>query len=140
MGIDGQVVAVSGPRILEEVAGHPVVFARAGDVLHQLAEVAAVELGAALAGGADEADGEPRVVGHRDERRLAVAREPLDADLLGVDGFVGLEIVEGAAGSPGPGPQRAPVVELAGLALVAQADDALASAPRRCRPGCCSGR
>src|SRR3979411_751687 len=36
--------------------------------------------------GADEADGEGRVIRHCNERRLAVAREPFDADLLGVDG------------------------------------------------------
>src|SRR5271165_627461 len=49
----------------------------------------------------------------------------LDADLAGVNGLVGLKIIESAAGSPGPGTQRAPVVGLARLALVAQADDAL---------------
>ena len=89
--------------VLEVVAGHPVVLARAGDVLDQLAEVAAVQLRAAGAGRADEADGEALVVRHRDERGLAVARQPLDADPLRVDGLVGLEVVERAARAPGPG-------------------------------------
>src|SRR5262249_28628652 len=49
----------------------------------------------------------------------------LDAHLLGVHGLVGFEIIEGPAGAPRPGAQCAPIVHLAGLALVAQADDAL---------------
>ena len=65
------------------------------------------------------------IVGHGDERGLAVAGVAFDADLFGVDGFVGFEIIEGAAGSPGPGAECAPVVGLARLALVAEADDAL---------------
>src|SRR5213078_1879139 len=65
---------------------------------------------------------------HRHDGRLAVARQPLDADLLRVHRLVGLEVIEGTAGAPGPGPQRAPVVRLAGLALVAQADDAAGQA------------
>ena len=86
------------------------------------------ELGAAFAGGADEHDGEALVERHRDERGLAVARDAFDADLLGVDGLVGLEIVEAARGAPGPGAQRAPVVGLARLAFVDEADDALGEA------------
>ena len=46
-------------------------------------------------------------------------------DALGVDGLVGLEVIERAARAPRPGAQRAPVVRLARLALVRQADDAL---------------
>src|SRR5207302_1888726 len=82
------------------------------------------QLDAAFAGGADEADGEALVVRHGDNRRLTVARQPLDADALGVDDLVGLEIIQGAAGAPGPSSQRAPIVGLPRLALVAQADDA----------------
>ena len=84
-----------------------------------------MQLRPAFTGGTDKADGKPLVVGHRHERGLAVARKPLDPDLLGVDGLVGLEVIQGAAGPPGPGPQRTPVVGLAGLPLVAQSDDAL---------------
>ena len=61
----GRSSGVQRAGVLDEVAGHPVVLARAGDVLHLLAEVAAMQLGAALAGRADEADGEALVVGHR---------------------------------------------------------------------------
>ena len=49
-----------GGAVLQEVAGHPVVFAGAGQVLDRLAEVAAVQLGAAFAGRADEHHGEAR--------------------------------------------------------------------------------
>ena len=99
------------------------IFARTGEVLDQLAEVAAVQLRPTLARGADEADGEARVIGHRDDRRLAVPRKPLDPDLLRVDGLVGLEVVQRAARAPGPGAEGAPIVGLARLPLVAQADD-----------------
>ena len=88
--------------VLQEVAGHPVVFAGAGEVLDRLAEVAAVQLGAALARRADEDDGESLVEGHRHERGLAVPRHAFDADLLGVDRLVGLEIVERRARRPTP--------------------------------------
>ena len=80
--------------VLEEVAGHPVVFAGAGDVFHLFAAIAAIDFRAAFAGRADVGDGEARVVGHGDERRFAVARVAFDADLLGVHGFIGLEIIE----------------------------------------------
>ena len=84
-----------------------------------------MQLGAAFAGGADIGDGEARIVGHGDERCLAVAGVAFDADLFGVHGLVGFEIIERAAGAPGPGAQRAPIVGLARLAFVDQADDAL---------------
>ena len=104
------------------------IFAGGGDVFELFAEVAASELGAAFAGGADVGDGEARVVGHGDEGGLAVARVAFDADLFGVDGVVGFEVVEGAAGAPGPGAEDAPVVELAWLAFVDEADDAFGEA------------
>ena len=113
-----------GRAVLQEVAGHPVVLARAGEVLDRFAEVAAMQLGAAFARRADEHDRESLVVGHRHERRLAVARDAFDADLLRVHGLVGLEVVEAARRAPRPGAQRAPVVRLARLALVDEADDA----------------
>ena len=114
--------------VLEEVAGHPVVLAGAGEVLDRLAEVAAVQLRAALAGRADEHHGEPLVERHRDQRRLAVTRHAVDADALRVDGRIGLEVVERAGRAPGPGAQRAPVFGLAPLTLVDEADDALRQA------------
>ena len=120
-------VAFDG-AVLQEVAGHPVVLAGAGEVLDRFAPVAAMQLGAAFAGRSDQHDREARVERHRDERGLAVARDAFDADLLRVDRLVGLEIVETARRAPGPGAQRAPVVRLARLALVDQADDALRQA------------
>ncbi len=122
--VDRQVVGRQRAGVLDEVARHPVVLARAGDVLHLLAEVPPMELGAAGARRADEPDREPLVVGHRDDGGLAVARQALDADLLGVDRLVGLKVVERAAGAPRPRPERAPVVQLSRLPLVEQADDA----------------
>ena len=121
----GRSFQFSGPAYFRKLPAIQWYSLGAGDVLDQLAEVAAVQLRAALARGADEGDGEALVVGHRDERRLAVARVALDPDLLRVHGLVGLEVVERAARAPRPGAQRAPVVRLARLALVAQADDAL---------------
>ena len=45
-----------------------------------------------------------------------------------VDSRVGLEVVHQARAAPGPCAQRAPVVKLAGLAVVRQADDSLGQA------------
>src|SRR5262245_26065990 len=101
------------------------VFAGAREVFYQLAEIAAAECRAALAGRADKADGEALVVGHRDQRGFAITRKPLDANMPGVHRFVGLEIIERATRAPRPGAQRSPVVGVARLAFVAQADDAL---------------
>src|SRR5258706_9637641 len=50
---------------------------------------------------------------------------PLKTNPFGVDRFVSFEIIERAARAPGPRPQSAPIVQLARLALVAQADDPL---------------
>src|ERR1039458_5955612 len=47
-----------------------------------------------------------------------------DADVFGVHRRIGFQIVQSPAGAPGPGSQSAPVIGLAGLALVDQADDA----------------
>jgi hypothetical protein len=117
-------------RILQEVAGHPVVFAAAGQVLQKLAEVAAKQLGASRAGGGDEPRGDPPVEGRGDQRGLAVPRHAGDAHLGGIDArvWVGFEVVDESAHAPGPGAQRAPVVGPARLALVRQADDAFAQA------------
>src|SRR6185437_6470551 len=78
VGVDGKVAGVLAAEggvagaVLEEVAGHPVILAAAGEVLDGFAPVAAVEFGAAFAGGADEDDGEALVEGHGDERGFAV--------------------------------------------------------------------
>jgi hypothetical protein len=51
-----------------------------------------------------------------------------DADLFGIHGSVGFEVVEDAAAAPGPSANSSPVVGLAGLAFVDEADDALGEA------------
>ena len=48
MGIDRQVSRCQWPRIFQEVARHPVIFARPGDIPHLLAEYMPVELGSGL--------------------------------------------------------------------------------------------
>ena len=54
---------------------------------------------------------------------FAEARVALDGDVVRVYGGVGLKVVHQARGSPGPGAESAPVVGLAELAAVAEADD-----------------
>ena len=51
-----------------------------------------------------------------------------NGDVVRVDILVGLEVVHEARCSPGPGAEGTPVVELAGLAVVGEADDALGQA------------
>jgi hypothetical protein len=75
------------------------VFIGAGDILHQLAPVPAVDLGTTFDGRTFEGDGEARIVRHGDGRGLAIARMALHANLFGVHGLVGFEIIE-SAGSP----------------------------------------
>ena len=100
------------------------VFAPAGDIGEQFAEVAPVEARAAKARGGDVGDGEAGVVGHGDEGLLAVARDALQPDLLGVHGGISLQVVEEAARAPGDRAEGAPVVRFTGLALVQQGDNA----------------
>ena len=70
----------------------------------------------------------------RHQRRLAAARMAHDADLLAVDVGIRLEIIQHPAIGPGPGAQHAPIIQLARLALVDQADDAFGRGRRHCRP------
>ncbi len=91
--------------VLQEIAGHPVVLAGAGQVLDRLAPVPAMQLRAALARRANQHDGKPPVVRHRHECGLAIPRDTFDADLFRVDRLVGFKIVEAARGAPGPGAQ-----------------------------------
>src|SRR5579872_872153 len=73
---------------------------------------------------------------------------PFEADHFCVHSFVRLEIIQRPAGAPGPCPQRAPIIRLAGLAFIDQADDTLcqtgaviglnaAGADRRVAPSLC---
>src|SRR5215471_20285354 len=48
-----------------------------------------------------------------------------ESDSFGVHGLVGFEVIESAACAPGPGSQRSPIIQLARLPFVTQADDAL---------------
>src|SRR2546429_10002876 len=102
MSINWQIIPVEWACVFEKVTGHPVIFGGTGDILHQLAEVAAMKLRTAFARRADEANSEALVIRHRNERSFAVARESFDADLFGVNGFIGLEIIESAARAPSP--------------------------------------
>src|SRR5436190_103740 len=92
-----------GGAILDEVSGHPVILAGGGEIFDCFAEVAAMEFGAAFAGGTDENDGESGFEGHSDQRGFAVAGDAFDADFPGVDSRFGFEVIEGAGGTPGPG-------------------------------------
>ena len=55
---------------------------------------------------------------------FAVTRNAFDADFLRVHGGIGFEIIQSARRAPGPRAQRAPVIRLARLAFVDEADDA----------------
>src|SRR3970282_1810244 len=100
VGIHGDVAGIPasevrlGRAVLHEIAGHPVVFASAGEVLYLLAPIAAMELGAAFTGGTDQHHRKARVECHRDESSLAVTGHTLDPDTRGVNAFIGFEVVE----------------------------------------------
>src|SRR5205814_145761 len=117
-----------GRSVLQEISSHPVIFAGASEIFYGFAKIAAVQFGAAFAGGADEHKSETCVECHGDQRGLAVARNAFDADVLGVHSFVGFEIIQAARCSPSPGSQRAPVVRLARLSFVDQSNDSLGEA------------
>src|ERR1043166_324836 len=99
------------------------VFARAGEVLDGFAKITAMQLRAAFAGGTDQRDGEARFESERGQRGFAVTRHALDANFLRVHGGIGFEIIQSARCAPGPRAQRAPVIRLAWLAFVDEADD-----------------
>jgi len=76
--------------------------------------IAAVQFGPAFARGADVSGPEALIVRHGDEGCLAITGVTLQGDMPGVHGFIRFEIIEGAAGAPGPRAQGAPIVRLAG--------------------------
>ena len=82
-----------------------------------------MQLRAPFARRADEHHREARVERHRDERRLAVTRNPLDAGGLRVHGAIRLEVVERARRAPRPRAQSAPVIGLARPTPVRETDD-----------------
>src|SRR6267142_4861472 len=83
-----------------------------------------MQLGAGFAGGTNKSDGETRFIRHRHERRFAITRVALKANLFSIDRFVSLEIIQCAARAPCPSSQRAPIIDLARLPSVAEANDA----------------
>ncbi len=92
-----------GAREFQEIAGEPVEFVDRRQIGNALAEVAAIERGAARARGANEPGGETLVIGERDQGRLAPARMAEDRDLLrGSTSLVGGEIVQAPARRPSP--------------------------------------
>src|SRR6266540_3672299 len=93
MRVNGQIFRRERAGVLDDVAGHPVVRTRSCEILNQLAKSAPVKLRATFPRRTDEANRESLVVSHRDQRCLAIAREPFDAYALGIYGFVCLEIV-----------------------------------------------
>src|SRR5437764_7823716 len=131
--VDGKVGGRLGPAVLQVVARHPVVFARAGQGLDGLAEAPPMERGAPFAGGADESHEEAGLEREGHERGFAIAGDAFDPHVSRVHGRVGLEIVQSPRGAPGPGPQRAPIVRLAKPSLVDETDDAA------CEPGAVVG-
>src|SRR5207302_4251847 len=128
VGVHGQIAFAERAVIFEKVARYPMVFAGARHVADLLAEIAAEEFGAGFSGRTDVSNGETRIVGHGEECRLAITRVAFQANLFGVDGFIGFKIVEGAAGSPGPSAECAPIIELAGLTFVDETNDAFGEA------------
>ena len=123
--IDGQVVGRQRTGVFEKIAGEPVIFGGRSQIFHLLAEDAAEQLGTTSSGRADQADRKPLIVGHGHERRLAKTRKPHDAHAPGVDGGVGLEVIQRPAGTPGPGAQHAPVVGTARPTPIREPDDPL---------------
>src|SRR5262249_24647927 len=135
MRIDGEIAGILaakrgfGSAVLEEIAGHPVIFVRTGEIFDGFAKIAAVAFRAGFAGRADEDESEARVEGHGDESGFAVAGNAFDANLFRVHGLVGFEIVKTARCAPRPCTQCAPIVWFACLPLVDQTNDSLPQAP-----------
>jgi hypothetical protein len=125
MRVDGQIVWSERSGILEEIARHPMIFTGGSDVFHLLAESSPQDLGSARTRRSDKSNREMLIVCHRNQRCFAVTREAFNANLPGIDGLVALKIIESTARAPSPGTQRAPVVEVARLSSVDEADDAL---------------
>src|SRR5262249_29497741 len=92
------------------------------------APIAPMKLCPAFPRGTDKGDRETRVVSHCYQCRFAVARVTFESYASGIDGFVGLEIIERAADAPCPGAQRAPIIQFPRLAFVDETDDTFGQA------------
>ena len=64
------------------------------------------------------------IVGHGHKYGFSEARVAFQPDMFRVDGRIGFEIVHGAARTPRPRTQRAPILEAARLAMIHESDDA----------------
>src|ERR1700728_5246609 len=102
MSVNGKIGDSERAIVLEEVAGHPVILAGAGDVANLLAKDVPVAFGAGFAGRTDVADGKALIVGHGHESGFAIARVALNAYLFRVDGRIGFKVIERAACAPRP--------------------------------------
>ena len=125
MRIHGQIFRSEGTRVLKKIAGHPVILGGRSKIFHLLAEFTSENFGASFTRGSNKGNRQTRLVRHGDQGGLSVTREAFNAHLFGVNGFVGLEIVERTARAPSPRPERTPVVQLARLPLVDQTNDSL---------------
>src|SRR5258708_7647459 len=85
MGVDRQMVEGKLAGVFDKIPGHPMIFAGRGDVLDLLAKVAAPDLGPAGSRGSYECDREARLVRHRHQCRLPVARQTFNAHALSID-------------------------------------------------------
>src|SRR5205807_738602 len=82
--------------------------------VHGLAPVPPRESRAGLAAATGEHRRDALVLRPRPEDRPAEPRVPLDADAPGVNGLVGLEVIDDPADAPGPGTAAAPLVRRPG--------------------------
>ncbi len=101
------------------------IFAGTGEVLDLFSKLPPQDLGPAFARRTHKSNRKARIVGHGQQRRFSVARKAFDTDLLGVNGLVGFEIIESAAGAPRPSAQHSPIIQFARLAFVDQTYDSL---------------
>src|SRR5438552_1521382 len=124
MRVHWEIVPVQRTAIFEKVPGHPMIFARGGEIFDEFAPITPMELCAAFTGGADKDNREARIVGHRHKNSFSITRVALEPNAFCVRGFVGFEVVESAACTPGPGAQSTPIIGFSRLAFVAQANDA----------------
>src|SRR5438105_685611 len=101
------------------------VFPGGGEIFNRFAEVAAIELGSALAGRAYQNDGEAGFEGHRHQRGFPKSRDAFNADVLGIDSGIGFQIIQSSACAPSPGTKRSPIIGLAWLTFVDESNDSL---------------
>src|SRR5204862_7298688 len=99
------------------------VLASTRDVLHNLAPIAPMQLGAAFTGGTNVSHGETWFIRHRHERRLSITGVALKGNLFSIDHFVSLEIIQRTARAPCPCLQQPPTIDLAWSSFVTEAND-----------------